>query len=196
MDQHAHRHEARAARSHGTVDVEHGATANTRSRDPQRAPRPAGRAGLAERAKRIPATVSLPIVTALAFGCFTIFRTHTDGTKGGPAMLYGLAAAVVSGVLGLVVAHYQSSMITETRAIAYGALFGCSIGWVYSLGGESILKSSAFGFTLGAVMFVVALYVFRTHRVREPHGIHRPHTPHRAHRSDRDRDHSLPVATH
>ncbi|MFF8790472.1 hypothetical protein [Streptomyces sp. NPDC015125] len=191
MDQHAHRHDARAARSHGTVDVEHGATANARSHDPQRAPRPAGRAGMADRVKHIPATVSLPIITALAFGCFTIFRTHTDGTKGGPAMLYGLAAFVVSGALGLVVAHFQSSMITETRALAYGTLFGCSIGWVYSLGGESILKSSAFGFTLGAVMFVVALYVFRTHRVREPHGKHRPHKPHRTHR-----EHSLPVATH
>ncbi|MGW7490587.1 hypothetical protein [Streptomyces sp. NPDC054786] len=182
MDQHAHRHEARAARSHGTVDVEHGATANARSHDPQRAARPAGLAA------RIPATVSLPVIAALAFGCFTIFRTHTDGTKGGPAMLYGLAAAVVTGVLGLALAHFQSSMITETRALAYGALFGCAMGWVYSLGGESILKSSAFGLTLGAVMFVVALYVFRTHRTREPHGIHRPHKPHRGHR--------LPVATH
>ncbi|SEC24854.1 hypothetical protein SAMN05428945_2410 [Streptomyces sp. 2224.1] len=194
MDQHAHRHGARAARSHGTVDVEHGATADTRSRAPQRAPRPAGKAGMAERAKHIPATVLLPIVTALAFGLFTIFRTHTDGTKGGPAMLYGLAAFVVSGALGLVVAHFQSSMITETRALAYGALFGCSMGWVYSLGGESVLKSSAFGLTLGAVMFVAALYVFRTHRVREPHGRHRLHQAHRPHQGDRER--GLPVATH
>ncbi|MGW2025772.1 hypothetical protein [Streptomyces decoyicus] len=195
MDQHAHRHGARAARSHGTVDVEHGATANAQARGPQEASRPAGMAGMAARAKRIPPTVSLPIITALAFGCFTIFRTHTDGTKGGPAMLYGLAAAVVSGALGLLVAHFQSSMITETRALAYGALFGGALGWVYSLGGETILKSSAFGFTMGAVMFVVALYVFRTHRVREPHGRHRPH-PHKHDRSRHDRSHHLPVATH
>ncbi|REK89493.1 hypothetical protein DY245_15500 [Streptomyces inhibens] len=183
MDQHAQRHGARAARSHGTVDVERGATANAHT--PERA---SGMAGMAARAKRIPPRVSLPIITALAFGCFTIFRTHTDGTKGGPAMLYGLAAAVVTGVLGLMVAHFQSSMVTETRALAYGALFGASIGWAYSLGGESILKSCAFGFTFAACMFVVALYIFRTHRVREPHGEHRPHEPHRHHR--------LPVATH
>ncbi|MGW7572428.1 hypothetical protein [Streptomyces sp. NPDC054765] len=191
MDQHAHPHGARAARSHGTVDVEHGATANAQARGRQPAPRPEGMAGMAARARHIPPTVSLPIITALAFGCFTIFRTHTDGTKGGPAMLYGLAGAVVTGALGLVVAHFQSSMITETRAAAYGTLFGCALGWVYSLGGEAILKSSAFGLTMGAVMFVAALYVFRTHRVREPHGIHRPHKPHKPHR-----EHRLPVATH
>ncbi|MEU8997464.1 hypothetical protein AB0C95_22050 [Streptomyces caniferus] len=190
MDQHAQRHGARAARSHGTVDGEHGATADARSRESQGTSLPAGRAGLADRAKHLPATVSLPVVTALAFGCFTIFRTHTDGTKGGPAMLYGLAAAVVSGVLGLLVAHFQSSMLTETRALAYGALFGCSMGWVYSLGGESILKSSTFGLAMGAIMFVVSLYVFRTHRVREPHGRHRPHKP--RHQGS----HGLPVATH
>ncbi|MCF3146111.1 hypothetical protein [Streptomyces platensis] len=188
MDQHAQRHGARAARSHGTVEPEHGATT-----DAPALPRASGMAGMKERAGQIPATVTLPIITALAFGCFIIFRTHTAGIKGGPAMLYGLAGAVVSGVLGLLVAHFQSTLITETRAAAYGALFGCSMGWVYSLGGEAILKSCAFGLTMGAVMFVASLYVFRTHRVREPHGLHRPHEHHR-HRGDRA--HRLPVATH
>ncbi|MGX1974996.1 hypothetical protein [Streptomyces kronopolitis] len=193
MDRIARRHGARAARSHGTVETEHGATtqATDRAGALRRTGSPGrttGRAGMAGMAGRIPAKVSLPIITALAFGLFTIFRTHTDGTKGGPAMLYGLAAFVVSGALGLVVAHFQSSMLTETRAIAYGVVFGGSLGWCYSLGGEAILKSCAFGFTMGAVMFVVALYVFRTHRVREPHGEHRPHKTRRSH--------NLPVATH
>lgn len=167
MDQHARRHGARAARSHGTVEVEHGATATAA---PQEQP-----SRLAAMAGRIPPTVSVPIIAALAFGCFTIFRTHAAGIKGGPAMLYGLTAAVVTGVLGVIVVHFQSSMVTETRALSYGALFGASVGWNYSLGGESILKSVAFGFVLGAVMFVTSLYIFRGHREREPHGEHRPH---------------------
>ncbi|MFE1171517.1 hypothetical protein [Streptomyces sp. NPDC058773] len=185
MDQHAERPGARAARSHGTVEPEHGAT--TAARDRQHALEPAKGLG-----RRIPATVTLPVITALAFGCFIIFRTHTAGIKGGPAMLYGLAGAVVSGALGLLVAHFQSSMITETRAASYGTLFGCAMGWVYSLGGEAILKSCAFGLTMGAVMFVASLYLFRTHRTREPHDLHRPHKHH--HRGARD--HRLPVATH
>lgn len=124
-------------------------------------------------AARVPPTVSLPIIAALAFGCFTIFRTHTAYYKGGPALLYGVAAAVVTGVLGLILVHYQSTMITETRALSYGALFGAAVGWNYSLGGETIVKSCVFGLALGAVMFVTSLYIFRTHRVREPHGEHR-----------------------
>ncbi|WP_407286861.1 hypothetical protein [Streptomyces sp. BP-8] len=167
MDQHAQRHGARAARSHGSVELEHGATAGAGGRTPQRPSR------LTAMAERVPATVSLPIIAALAFGCFTIFRTHTAGTKGGPALLYGVAAAVVTGALGLLLVHYQSSMLTETRALAYGALFGAAVGWNYSLGGETILKSCAFGLVMGLIMFVVSLYVFRTHRNREPHGRHR-----------------------
>ncbi|MEV7383760.1 hypothetical protein [Streptomyces lydicus] len=176
MDQHAHH---RAARSHGTVETEHGATRARPAEQPSR---------LAALADRVPATVSLPIITALAFGCFTIFRAHSGGIKGGQAVLYGLAAAVVTGALGLVVAHFQSSMLTETRALAYGALFGCAVGWNYSLGGESVLSSVGFGLGLGAAMFVTALYIFRGHRVREPHGEHRPHKEHRSRH--------LPVPTH
>ncbi|KIZ19066.1 hypothetical protein [Streptomyces natalensis] len=161
--------EARAARSHGTVEPEHGASAVS----PDTGLRIPGTA------RRVPATVAAPIVAALAFGCFTIFRTHTAGIKGGQAVLYGLATAVVTGALGLYLVHFQRTMITETRAVSYGALFGASIGWVYSLGGESVLKSTGFGLGMGAVMFVVSLYVFRTHRIREPHGLHRPHPAHR-----------------
>ncbi|WP_066933255.1 hypothetical protein [Streptomyces sp. NBRC 110611] len=169
MDQHARRHGGRAAGSHGTVETEHGATPETGDRPPEQTSRLAAMAG------RVPPTVSLPIIAALAFGCFTIFRAHAAGMKGGPALLYGVAAAVVTGALGLVVVHFQRTMLTETRAIAYGALFGAAVGWNYSLGGETVLKSSGFGFALGAVMLVTALYIFRTHRVREPHGEHRPH---------------------
>ncbi|WEB42091.1 hypothetical protein MOV08_24395 [Streptomyces yunnanensis] len=179
MDQHAHGDphaggdglpEARAARSHGTVEPEHGATLS----------------GIAERSapettgRRIPTPVALAVVAAICFGCYTIWMDHTNGATGGQAALLGLIAAVVTGILGVTLVHFQSTMITETRALAYGALFGASMGWLYSLGGStpSVLKSTGWGLVMFAVMFVVSLYVFRTHREREPHGLHRPHPPH------------------
>ena len=55
------------------------------------------------------------------------------------------------------------------------------MGWLYSLGGESVLKSSVWGIIMAAAMFVVSLYLFRSHRVREPHGLHRPHAARRPH---------------
>ncbi|GAB7032930.1 hypothetical protein AB0G35_06610 [Streptomyces sp. NPDC021749] len=188
MDQHARRHGARAARSHGEVEVEHGATAG-----PGPADRTAGdskTSRLAALAERVPATVTWPVIAAVTFGLFTIFRTHTAGTKGGPALLYGVAAAVVSGALGLLLVRYQSSMLTETRALSYGALFGLSMGWVYSLGGEPILKSCIFGFIMGGIMFLSALYLFRAHSAREPHGRHRRR------QADTTRHRRLPAATH
>ncbi|MFI7099836.1 hypothetical protein ACIBK8_10805 [Streptomyces sp. NPDC050161] len=168
MVKHALRHGARAARSHGVVEGEHGATSSASP----------ARSGTA---RRIPAAVALPVIAALGFGCYTIWIDHTSGAKGGQAALLGLIAAVVSGALGLLLVHFQSSMITDTRALAYGALFGVSMGWLYSLSGPSVLKSSAWGLVMGIIMGVVSLYVFRTHRVREPHGLHRPRTHHRPH---------------
>ncbi|MEU7635485.1 MULTISPECIES: hypothetical protein [unclassified Streptomyces] len=180
MDQHAHGDrparrggppEDRAARSHGTVEPEHGASASG----------PAERSA-ADMMRRIPLSVALPVIAALCFGCYTIWMHHAGGAKGGQAALLGLIAAVVTGILGVTLVHFQSTMITETRALAYGALFGASMGWLYSLGGSapSVLKSTVWGLVMGILMFIASLYVFRTHREREPHGLHRPRKPHEA----------------
>ncbi|WP_438487500.1 hypothetical protein [Streptomyces sp. S186] len=185
MDPHAHRDprtggewrpEARAARSHGTVEPEHGATLVG----------PVERAAPEATARRMRPALVLPIIAALCFGCYTIWMDHTNGAKGGQAALLGLIAAVVTGVLGVTLVHFQATMLTETRALAYGALFGASMGWLYSLGGStpSVLKSTVWGLVMFGVMFIASLYVFRTHRDREPHGLHRPrraHTPRRPH---------------
>ncbi|WP_043264761.1 hypothetical protein [Streptomyces sp. CT34] len=176
MDQHAHgdqhsgggpAHEARAARSHGTVEPEHGATVAV--------PEERTVVGTAHRTRL---SVALPVIAALGFGCYTIWLAHTTGDSGGHAALLGLIAAVVSGALGVPLVHFGPTMITETRALAYAALFGTAMGWLYSVSGPSVLKSSGWGVVMFAVMFVVSLYVFRTHRVREPHGPHRPRTAH------------------
>ncbi|WP_399089659.1 hypothetical protein ACGH2B_16725 [Streptomyces sp. BBFR2] len=176
MENHAPRHDARAAGTHGAVEREHGATAGRGTESG--AARPKG-------GRRLPATVVWPVIAALGFGCYTIWIDHTGGASGGHAALLGLIAAVVTGALGLTLVHFQSTMITDTRALAYGALFGSSMGWLYNLSGPSVLKSSAWGLVMGAVMFVVSLYIFRSQRVREPHGRHRPRhmnrTPHGAH---------------
>ncbi|MFE7315366.1 hypothetical protein ACFU7T_20130 [Streptomyces sp. NPDC057555] len=161
--------EVRAARSHGVIEPEHGATAPVPTEES--APATARRSSLV-----------LPIIAAVAFGCYTIWMNHHNGSSGGQSALLGLIAAVVTGALGVTLVHFQSTMLTETRALAYGALFGASMGWLYSLGGTtpSVLKSVIWGLVMFTVMFIVSLYVFRTHRVREPHGLHRPRRPHAA----------------
>ncbi|MEU3712755.1 hypothetical protein [Streptomyces catenulae] len=161
------------AGTHGTVEREHGATADAPAAGTQSA---AAHPGGGRRL--LSAKVVWPVIAALGFGCYTIWIDHTGGSSGGHAALLGLIAAVVTGALGLVLVHFQHTMITDTRALAYGALFGASMGWLYNLSGPSVLKSSGWGLVMGAVMFVVSLYIFRGHRVREPHGLHRNRKQH------------------
>ncbi|MCK7624896.1 hypothetical protein MUU72_17585 [Streptomyces sp. RS10V-4] len=182
MDQHAHgdQHprgdglpEARAARSHGSIEPEHGATAPATAERSGAGPDTGPDTGTAGRLRP---SVVLPVIAALCFGAYTIWMDHTNGAKGGQAALTGLIAAVVTGILGVTLVHFQSTMLTETRALAYGALFGASMGWLYSLAGSapSVLSSTLWGLGMFGVMFITSLYIFRTHRVREPHGRHRP----------------------
>lgn len=169
MDNHAQERDALPARSHGAIEPEHGAT----SVEPRQAETLPGLG------RRVPAKVALPVIAALGFGCYTLWIDHTGGAKGAQAALLGLIAAVVTGALGLLLVHYQSTMITEVRALAYGALFGISMGWLYNLSGPSVLKSTTWGLVMGSIMFAVSLYIFRAKRVEEPHGLHRPRTTHR-----------------
>ncbi|UQA94862.1 hypothetical protein [Streptomyces halobius] len=177
MDNHPQEPDARAARSHGAIEPEHGAT----SGEPQTTSQPGepqaeSRPGVG---RRVPAKVLWPVIAALGLGCYALWIDHTSGAKGGQAALVGLVTAVVSGTLGLLLVHYQSTMITEIRALLYGALFGTSMGWLYNLSGPSVLKSSTWGLVMGSIMFAVSLYMFRAKRTKEPHGLHRPRRAHR-----------------
>ncbi|MFK8847219.1 hypothetical protein [Streptomyces sp. Ac-502] len=134
--------------------------------------------------------LALPVAAAVLYGLWTAFVDRTSGSSLGHAWLLGLIAAAVSGALGLALVRIQSTLITEVRALAYGTLFGIAMGYLYSIShtsGPSLLESVRMGLVMGAVMFVVSLYVFRTHRTREPHGQHRPHGAHRAHGAHRTR---------
>ncbi|OKH97802.1 hypothetical protein A6A06_32090 [Streptomyces sp. CB02923] len=130
--------------------------------------------------------LAVPVAAAVLYGLWTTFVDRTSGSSLGHAWLLGLIAAVVSGVLGLALVRIQSTLVTEVRALSYGVLFGTAIGYLYSLSGPpgpSLLESVRMGLVMGAVMFAVSLYVFRTHRTREPHGEHRPRRTHRPHPS-------------
>ncbi|MFH8346134.1 Bax inhibitor-1/YccA family protein [Streptomyces sp. NPDC018045] len=174
----------------------HGATADPRSGSTSRptAHAPTSRTdpshpGAPEAKRRGMSTtaLALPVAAAALYGLWTVFVDRTSGSSLGHAWLLGLIAAVVSGALGLALVSVQSTLISEVRALAYGALFGTAMGYLYSIShtsGPSILESIRMGLVLGAVMFVVSLYVFRTHRIREPHGQHRPRRarhPHPSH---------------
>ncbi|WP_053700965.1 hypothetical protein [Streptomyces sp. NRRL F-5755] len=174
----------------------HGATAGPQSRDasqpytahsdtpvhPDTSVHPDNPAAASGPHGRSTTAVALPVAAALLYGLWTVFVDRTSGSSLGHAWLLGLITAVVSGVLGLLLVRVQSTLVTEVRALAYGAFFGTAIGYLYSISGtagHTTLESVRMGAVMGAVMFAVSLYIFRTHRVREPHGEHRPRRAHR-----------------
>ncbi|MFD7661776.1 hypothetical protein [Streptomyces sp. NPDC059788] len=177
----------------------HGATADPQPRAQSQPPSPSPSPSTSRPKSRgmSPATLALPVAAAALYGLWTAFVDRTSGSSLGHAWLLGLIAAAVTGVLGLALVRVQSSLITEVRSLSYAVLFGGAMGYLYSISGgasgPSILESVRMGLIMGAVMLVVSLYVFRTHRTREPHGEHRPRRAHGAHRAHQAGRHPRPT---
>ncbi len=109
------------------------------------------------------ATWAVPVAGAFVLGLYTVFLAHDNGWTQGMGWLLGLVAALVTGGLGHVLIRQRHTMITEVRAAAFGALFGISMGFLYSLTDVSVLRASGVGLSLGLAMGVVAYYVFYAH---------------------------------
>ncbi|MFD0382901.1 hypothetical protein ACFQ2B_12535 [Streptomyces stramineus] len=75
----------------------------------------------------------------------------------------GLAVAVVSMGAGYVLLRERNRMVAEVRAAAFGALFGCSMGFLYSLAGGTVLRAVEIGLLLGLGMGLASYYVFHWH---------------------------------
>ncbi|POX41511.1 hypothetical protein C3486_08605 [Streptomyces sp. Ru73] len=109
-------------------------------------------------------STGVPVVGGIAYGIYAGLLDHSTGSSSIHAFVLGLIAMAVTVVLGLALMHAQDRMITEVRALAYGALFGASMGFLYNLAATSTaLKATGYGALFGAIMFVVSLYLFRTH---------------------------------
>ncbi|MGI5469285.1 hypothetical protein [Streptomyces sp. CA-132043] len=120
----------------------------------------------APRGHHLAASTGVPLVGGVAYGIYAGLLDHSTGSSAVHAFLLGLIATVVTAGLGLALMHSQSRMITEARALAYGVLFGATMGFLYSLAGTSTaLRASGVGAVFGVIMFVVAMYLFRTHGV-------------------------------
>ncbi|MES4900992.1 MULTISPECIES: hypothetical protein [unclassified Streptomyces] len=105
----------------------------------------------------------VPVVLGIFLGGYAIFIAHNEGSPILQAGLLGLVAAVVVGALCYLVGRFQSALMPELRSVAYGALFGCAFGFLYSLSGHSVFRSSMMGLGGALAMYAASFYVFRTH---------------------------------
>ncbi|MGI5376837.1 hypothetical protein ACQEV2_21830 [Streptomyces sp. CA-251387] len=109
------------------------------------------------------ASVAVPIVLGLVYGYWAAANRRSGGEITGWNLLFGFVTAFAFMVLYVAVREVASRTIREVHAILWGAFLGGAFGFLYSQSGNTVLKSSAMGFVIGAVVFVVLFYRYYTH---------------------------------
>ncbi|MBO0916992.1 hypothetical protein [Streptomyces laculatispora] len=106
---------------------------------------------------------ALPVTLGVILGWYATSIVRGGGVLTGGQLALGLISGAVLAVLCLALGRMQKRLPRELRAAAYGALFGGSIGFLYSLSDKSVLAASVLGLLTGAAMLLAAFYVFYTH---------------------------------
>ncbi|MER7764640.1 hypothetical protein [Streptomyces sp. NPDC097619] len=106
-----------------------------------------------------------PVLTGLVYGVWAAFIQRQMGPVDAGNVFYGILCGVICAAVLFLLARVGPSLPQELRAFAYGAFAGIAIGYLYSLTGESILRSCGIGLAVGAVVGPAAFYRYHT---REP----------------------------
>ncbi|MEU9099173.1 hypothetical protein [Streptomyces sp. NPDC048361] len=112
------------------------------------------------------AALAVPVVLGVAYGIWAAAIQRNAGSSGvltGGQIVLGVVSGVVLIALGLGLLRVQSALPREIRAAAYATVFGCAMGFLYSLSDHSVLRSSGIGAIWGGAMLLVSFYVFYTH---------------------------------
>ncbi|ROQ67741.1 hypothetical protein EDD93_2186 [Streptomyces sp. 840.1] len=106
---------------------------------------------------------ALPVTFGVILGWYATSIVRGGGVLTGGQLALGLISGAVLAALCFGLGRMQKRLPVELRATAYGALFGGSVGFLYSLSGKSVLAASVLGLLTGAGMLIAAFYTFYTH---------------------------------
>ncbi|MCX4675922.1 hypothetical protein OG413_11495 [Streptomyces sp. NBC_01433] len=109
-----------------------------------------------------PLAWALPLTLGVIFGFYAAFIRRDGGPSTGGQVLLGLVSGVALAALCFALGRIQHVLPRELRAAAYGVLTACAIGFLVSLTGTSVLRSTGLGVLVGAVMLCVSFYIFYT----------------------------------
>ncbi|NBM15716.1 hypothetical protein [Streptomyces sp. GC420] len=102
-----------------------------------------------------------PVTIGVVYGLYAWFLARNEQYTAGAAIVGVVSGAVMA--LCLYGLHTtRSRVMPELRGLAYGALAGIGIGYLYSLGGGSLLATSIMGLIVGLCVAVAAIYRFTT----------------------------------
>jgi hypothetical protein len=103
---------------------------------------------------------ALPIILGLAYGFYAAFVERDGGPASGGQVVLGVVAGVAFAALAFALGRIQHALLREVRALAYGALCAAAVGFLVSLAGSSVLRSTALGLAAGVLPAVVSFYIF------------------------------------
>ncbi|MCX4542485.1 hypothetical protein [Streptomyces sp. NBC_01565] len=106
-----------------------------------------------------------PLVLGLFYGLWAAFLERDKGPVTVANVFYGILCGVLFTACLFGLDRMGTKMLAELRAAAYGAFGGVAMGYLYSLTGQSILRSVTMGLVVGAAVGAGAFYRFHT---REP----------------------------
>jgi hypothetical protein len=109
-------------------------------------------------------TLAVLAVCAVLYGLYAevVIRRGNGPFTGGQVVL-AVVSAVVFGVLWYAYLRVRRALPREARAAAFGLLFGLSVGFLYSLSGNSVLTVAVVSLVLAVSAGLAAFYVFYTH---------------------------------
>ncbi|MER5275327.1 hypothetical protein ABT025_06165 [Streptomyces sp. NPDC002809] len=105
---------------------------------------------------------AVPVTLGVILGCYATSIARDGGVLTGTRLALGLISGAVLAALCFGLGRVQRRLPPELAAASYGALFGGSVGFLYSLSGKSVLAASVLGLLTGAGMLVAAFYYFYT----------------------------------
>ncbi|MBH1935335.1 hypothetical protein I5Q34_13810 [Streptomyces sp. AV19] len=103
---------------------------------------------------------AVPACVGVVLFLYTVFLAHDNGFSQGTGWLLGLVVAAVATGIGYVLVRERNAMITEVRALSYGALAGITTGFLHSLSGGTWLRSLGIGLACGVLVGLLSYNVF------------------------------------
>ncbi|WP_405491162.1 hypothetical protein [Streptomyces sp. NBC_00096] len=110
------------------------------------------------------AALARPLLMGLVYGVYAAFMKRQMGPVDAGNVFYGILCGAVFAACLMALARIGPRLAQEPHAAAYGIFGGVAFGYLYSLAGESILKSSGLGLLVGAGVGMAAFYRYHARR--------------------------------
>lgn len=103
-----------------------------------------------------------PVVLGIVYGIWAAANSRDGGAPTGGNILLGFVAGAAFAVLYTALRRIAPALPRELRAAAWAAFAGIAFGYLYSLGGASVLRSTGMAAVVAASVFAVTFYRYYT----------------------------------